>query len=77
MPTGFTCPLCGSAEADVPARGRAICDQCGGTIDKNAPRLLLVSRSGYRTFCNPDCLRIYQTVDELYTKKGSSKESPD
>ncbi len=77
MPHGFICPLCGSAEAGIPARGVTICEQCGVTIDENAPRMLLVAKAAYHTFCSPDCLKIYQTVDELYTKKGSTRESPD
>jgi len=77
MPHGFVCPLCGSAEAEMPVRGMTICAQCGATIDKNAARLLLVNRAAYHTFCSPDCLSTYQTPDELYTKRGSTKESPD
>jgi len=66
-----SCPLCVNEEASIPTRGTTLCDKCGNMINENDPRVLLVSRMGYHTFCNPECLKEYQTVDELYTKKGS------
>lgn len=73
----FSCPLCADEEASIPSAGPSICDSCGSSIAEKEPRLLLVGRVGFHTFCTPDCLKSYQTVDELYTKKGSTRESPD
>jgi hypothetical protein len=71
----FPCPLCINEEASIPSKGPAICDACGKAIGESDPRVLLVSRSSFHTFCTPDCLKEYQKVDELYTKKGSTRES--
>ena len=70
-----SCPLCVNEEASIPSRGTTLCDQCGARIGEKDPRVLLVSRMGYHTFCTPDCLKGYQTVDELYTKKGSMRDT--
>jgi len=70
------CPLCANEEAQFPSATVAICDNCGATIGEKDPRLLLVSRASYKTFCTPDCLKAYQTPDELYTRKGSTREEP-
>ena len=69
------CPLCGVKEAGLPSVMVTICDSCGTSIAEKAPRLLLVSRPGHHTFCCPDCLKKYQTVDELHSKKGSTRET--
>jgi len=72
MPARMTsCPLCINEEASIPASGTTLCDQCGTQIGEKDARVLLVSRSSLHTFCTPDCLKEYQKVDELYTKKGS------
>jgi hypothetical protein len=70
-----SCPLCINEEASIPARGTTLCDTCGTQIGENDPRVLLVSRSSLHNFCTPDCLKEYQKVDELYTKKGSMRDT--
>jgi len=66
-----SCPLCINEAASIPASGTTLCDTCGTQIGERDPRVLLVSRASFHTFCTPDCLKKYQEVDELYTKKGS------
>ena len=70
----FACPLCTNEEAAYPSRESTICDSCGAAIEEMAARLLLVAKSSFRTFCSPDCLKKYQTLDKLYTRAGSTRK---
>lgn len=75
MAYSFVCPLCGKKKSGYPAEVITMCEACGKSIGRKAPRMLLVGKSSYHTFCSPECLKKYQTPDELYSKKGATRET--
>ncbi len=75
MPYEFVCPVCKKGMSKYPTESVTICDMCGESIVGRTPRLILVGSSGYRTFCSPECLQRYQELDELFSKKGTIRES--
>ena len=74
MARGFVCPVCGKEKRGYPAEAVTICETCGTSIKRTAPRLLLIGKVTYHTFCSPECLKRYAELDELYSKMGSRRE---
>jgi len=69
---GVACPVCGWADAPYPSEAVTMCDECGASMPRTAPRLLLVDATSYRTFCCAECLRRRLSTIGAYKRRGTS-----
>lgn len=67
------CPLCGKKGEVHPSEAMTICELCGMSIDEKSPRLVLVGKSSFHTFCSQGCLKKYAAVGNGLLRPGRMK----